>query len=50
MVKILIVEDDKHIAKMIETTLMMGNYTSELCPDGAQAVEMIQKNHLQANG
>ena len=45
MVKILIVEDDKHIAKMIETTLMMGNYTSELCPDGAQAVEMIQKNH-----
>lgn len=44
MIKILIVEDDLHIAKMIETTLMMGNYQSEMCHDGMEALTLIKNN------
>lgn len=39
--KILIVEDDAHIAKMIEATLLMGNYESEICHRGEEAVHAI---------
>lgn len=39
--KILIVEDDAHIAKMIEATLLMGNYESEICSHGKEAVHLI---------
>lgn len=39
--KILIVEDDVHIAKMIEATLLMGNYESEICHRGEEAVHAI---------
>lgn len=39
--KILIVEDDAHIAKMIEATLLMGNYESEVCHRGEEAVHAI---------
>lgn len=39
--KILIVEDDVHIAKMIEATLLMGNYESEICHRGEEAVHLI---------
>lgn len=39
--KILIVEDDVHIAKMIEATLLMGNYESEICSHGKEAVHLI---------
>ena len=41
MAKILIVEDDVHIAKMIEATLSIGNYQSAVCDDGARAVQEI---------
>ncbi len=41
MVKILIVEDDVHIAKMIEATLSIGNYQSAVCDDGTRAVQEI---------
>lgn len=41
MMKILIVEDDVHIAKMIEATLLMGNYESEICSHGKEAVHLI---------
>lgn len=39
--KILIVEDDAHIARMIEATLLMGNYESEICHRGEEAVHAI---------
>lgn len=42
MKPILIVEDDGHIAKMIAATLSIGGYTSQICPDGEQAVRDIQ--------
>ena len=41
MAHILIVEDEAHIAQMIEATLSLGGYTSEICSDGAKAVERI---------
>lgn len=40
---ILIVEDDAHIARYIQTCLDMGNYESEICGDGLSAVERIGK-------
>lgn len=41
MAHILIVEDEEHIAQMIEATLSLGGYSCEICADGAQAVERI---------
>lgn len=41
--KILIVEDDAHIAKYIQTCLAVGNYESEICGDGLSAVERAGK-------
>ena len=41
MAHILIVEDEEHIAQMIESTLSLGGYSCEICSDGAQAVERI---------
>lgn len=40
-IQILIVEDDEHIAKLIEATLSIGGYHGTICPDGSRAVEMI---------
>lgn len=44
MYQILVVEDDESIAKMIEVTLSMGDYESQLCMDGLKARELIEKN------
>lgn len=41
MPHILIVEDEEHIARMIEATLELGGYTCEWCADGAAAVERV---------
>ncbi|MDR1083237.1 MAG: response regulator transcription factor [Coriobacteriales bacterium] len=38
---ILIVEDDENIAHMIEATLTIGGYTSNVCGDGASALTEI---------
>lgn len=38
---ILIVEDDENIAHMIEATLSIGDYTSQVCGDGERAVSEI---------
>lgn len=38
---ILIVEDDAHISKYIQTCLTVGSYESEICGDGLSAVERI---------
>ena len=41
MAKILIVEDDVNIAKMLEVTLSMGGYESERCDNGKKAVDLV---------
>ena len=43
MNKILVVEDDESIAKMIEVTLDMGNYSCDKVYDGIAAKEKIEK-------
>lgn len=43
MAHILIVEDEEHIARMIEATLTLGGYTCAWCADGAEAVERVQQ-------
>lgn len=39
LIKILIIEDDEHIAKMIKATLEMVNYSGFCCYDGASGAE-----------
>ncbi len=41
MIKILIVEDDENIAKMIMATVSIVGYEAEICDDGAAAVSRI---------
>lgn len=41
MIKILIVEDDKNISKMIAATLSIGGYSYEQCEDGEDAAVRI---------
>ena len=45
MIKILIVEDDTNIAKMIESILLLGHYESEIIHDGKEAIEKITNDH-----
>lgn len=42
MAHILIVEDEEHIARMIEATLTLGGYTSRWCADGVQALSCVE--------
>lgn len=44
MIKILIVEDDINIAKMIQTTIEIGGYTSNICYNGLEALTLINSN------
>lgn len=41
MAKILIVEDDVNIAKMLDVTLSIGGYESERCDNGKKAVDLV---------
>ena len=41
MAKILIVEDDVNIAKMLKVTLSIGGYESERCDNGKKAVDLV---------
>ncbi|MCR5837432.1 MAG: response regulator transcription factor [Lachnospiraceae bacterium] len=43
MQKILIVEDEDSIAKLIEVTLSMGNYSCDACNNGLDVLNMVQK-------
>ncbi|MCI9136885.1 MAG: response regulator transcription factor [Lachnospiraceae bacterium] len=42
MIKILIVEDDANIAKLIEATVAIGGYEGIVCGNGAEAFEKIE--------
>lgn len=44
MIKILIVEDDENIAKMIEMTVALGGYESDICHNGMDAMNLLVKN------
>ena len=44
MAHILIVEDEEHIARMIEATLALGGYTCAWCADGAEAIDRVQRS------
>lgn len=43
MAHILTVEDEEHIAQMINATLALGGYTCDWCADGQQAVGAIRR-------
>lgn len=45
MHKILIVEDEKNISKLIEDTLALGNYETECSYDGEEALNKILNNN-----
>lgn len=45
-VNILIVEDDDHIAQLLEATLSMAGYRSERCADGETAVTRVRQGGL----
>lgn len=40
MIKILIVEDDENIAKLIVTTLSLSGYESKVCHNGKAAIDL----------
>ena len=42
MAHILIVEDEEHIAQMIDATLALGGHTSDWCADGGEAPARIE--------
>ena len=44
MAKILIVEDEKNISKLIQDTLSLANYETDCSFDGEEALEKIQKH------
>lgn len=46
MAHILIVEDEEHIASMIDATLALGGHTSVWCSDGDEAPARIAEGHF----
>ncbi len=46
MKNILIVEDDINIAKMIKTTVSIGNYESTVCYEGTEALTLINSGEF----
>lgn len=46
MIKILVVEDDVNIAKMIQTTIEIGGYEASVCHDGDAGLEMLNSNNF----
>lgn len=46
MIKILIVEDDVNIAKMIRATVSMGGYEPHVCHDGTKGLELINSGQF----
>ena len=46
MIKILIVEDDANIAKLVEATVAIGGYEGVVCTNGAEAFEKIEHENF----
>ena len=46
MARILIVEDEENIARMVDATLALGGHTGRWCPDGVQALPMIEEGNF----
>ncbi|MCI9272773.1 MAG: response regulator transcription factor [Clostridiales bacterium] len=46
MIRVLVVEDDLNIARMISTALSIGGYEGVVCDNGAFAVRRIQEEHF----
>lgn len=46
-VQILIVEDDEHIAKMIQVSLSLANYKGTICSDGNQVMDVLREGTYQ---
>ena len=44
MIRILIVEDDENISKMLAATLSIGDYEYDRCADGEEAVDVFMEN------
>ena len=50
MIKILIVEDDANIAKLVEATVAIGGYEGVVCNNGAEAFEKIERSEERRVG
>lgn len=48
MIKLLIVEDDENIRKMLEVTCSIAGYGYDTCGDGLSAVDKIRENEYDA--
>ncbi len=46
MIKILIVEDDPNIAKLVEATVAIGGYEGVVCGNGAEAFEIMEHGNF----
>lgn len=46
MIRILVVEDDVNIAKMIQATVYLGGYEAEICHDGEEGLEKMEQGNF----
>ena len=46
MIKILIIEDDTKISKMLQTLLMKNNYDTEGAFSGTEAILLLEKGYV----
>ena len=47
MINILVVEDDKHTRKLLETILKREGYSVLKAEDGVIAMEVLENNHVR---
>ena len=46
MIRILVLEDDVNIAKMIQATVYLGGYEAEICHDGEEGLEKMEQGNF----
>ena len=47
MISILVVEDDKHTRKLMETILKRQGYSIFVAEDGVQGMEVLDNHHIE---